>query len=398
MTSPRTLIASALKERSAFDIIAASPEPATFTGDLLTIWRSLAAYYSRDERVESCRADNLLALVWEGVANPKGRKRLGEALDEIGQIDASPGNVREGLRIAARDRIGTQLAVALSAKKPREAVDQLIGEYQETFVSEAATDELTYEEALRSRLDAKGRIEIRPLALNKALGGGVFPGHHIILAARPEIGKSALAVTMAVGFARKGHKVLYFCNEDPAADLMVRAITALTKKPRTEVSATVLDEALKQGLGNLRFVDIAPGSLAEIEGHIRRNKPAVIVVDQLRNIHAGGKSENMTQRLDAVAQGVRALAKRYALVAVSVTQAGDSARNKVILDDGDIDNSNTGIPAAADVLALIGANEEMKSNGSRMITLAKNKVTGLHTSVAVHLDAVTSLVRSGDAA
>jgi hypothetical protein len=29
-------------------------------------------------------------------------------------------------------------------------------------------------------------------------------------------------------------------------------------------------------------------------------------------------------------------------------EAGDSARDKVILDDGDIDNSNTGIPAAAD--------------------------------------------------
>ena len=398
MSSPRTLIAASLKDRGSYDLVRASAEPATFTGELAQIWRALGEYYDRDEQVESCVLDNLRPLVLQGVANPKGRKRLEELLGEVGEIDASPSNVREGIRIAARERLGTQLAVALSARKTREEVDALIGSWQETFVDESSEKELTYEEALRSRLDAKGRIEIRPLSLNKALGGGVFPGHHIIVAARPEIGKSALAVTMAVGFARKGHKVLYFCNEDPAADLMVRAITALTKQPRENVTAQVLGSAMKQGLGNLRFVDIAPGSLAEIEGHIRKHKPGVVVVDQLRNVHAGGKSENMTQRLDAVAQGVRALAKRYGVVAVSVTQAGDSARDKVILDDGDIDNSNTGIPAAADVLALIGANDEMKANGSRMITLAKNKITGLHTSITVHLDAVTSLVRSGDAA
>ncbi len=395
MTSPRTLLAAAVRDRAAFDAIAASPEPATFTGDILTIWRAVSAYYHRDEQVESCVLDNLCALVLEGVAAPKSRKRLSEAVAEIGTVDASPGNVRESLRIAARDRIGTQLAVALSARKSREEVDTLIGSYQETYASDDAAEELTYEEALRSRLDVRGRLEGRPLALNKSLGGGVLPGHHVILFARPELGKSAMAITMAVGFARKGHKVAYFCNEDPAADLMVRAITALTKKAREEITPTILDDALKQGLGNLRFVDIAPGSLAEIEGHVRRLKPAVIVVDQLRNIHAG-KTENMTQRLDTVAQGVRALGKRYGMVTVSVTQAGDSARNKAILDDGDIDNSNTGIPAAADVLVGIGASQEMLASGVRMLNLCKNKVTGRHDQMSVRLDPVTSLVRSAE--
>jgi archaellum biogenesis ATPase FlaH len=395
LTSPRTLIAAAIKDRPAFDIIAASDEPGTFTGDLLTIWRALGEYYVRDESVESCCVDNLRALVLEGVANPKGRKRLVEALDEVGAIDASPGNVREGIRIAARERIGTKLAVALSARKAREEVDQLIGKWQETFVADEGDKELTYGEALRSRLDVKGRLEVRPLALNKSLGGGVLPGHNIILFGRPERGKSAMAVTMAVGFARRGHKVLYFCNEDPAADLMVRAITAMTKKPREAAGGEALISALHNGLGNLKFIDIAPGSLAEIEGHIRRNKPAVIVVDQLRNIHAG-KTENMTQRLDTVAQGVRALAKRYGLVAVSVTQAGDSGRDKSILDDGDIDSSNTGIPAAADVLIGIGASAAQVANGSLTLALCKNKVTGRHDVINVTLDPITSLVRSAE--
>lgn len=393
MTSPRTLIAASIKDRGAFDAVAGSQEPAAFTGDLQKIWRTLVEYYRRDPAVESCVLDNLRALVLEGVANPKGRKRLEEALGEIGTLDASPGNVRESLRVVARERIGTQLAVALSARKPREEVDALIGAWQETFATDESEDELSYEDALRSRLDAKGRIEVRPLALNKSLGGGVLPGHNITMFARPEIGKSAMAITMGVGFARKGHKVLYFCNEDPAADLMVRAITVFTKQRREGIEYGQLMDALKQGLGNLRFVDIAPGSLAEIEGHVRKHRPAVIIVDQIRNVHAG-KTENMTQRLDTVAQGIRALGKRYGMVTVSVTQAGDSGRGKSILDDGDIDNSNTGIPAAADVLIGIGASEAQLANGSRTLSLCKNKVTGKHDIINVTLDPVTSLVRS----
>lgn len=395
MTSPRTLIAASLKDRRAFDAVAASQEPAAFTGDLLTIWRALEDYYRRDAAVQSCVLDTLRAIALEGVANPKSRKRLGEALTEIGALDASADNVRESLRIVARERIGTQLAVALSARRGRDEVETLIGAWQETFVTDEGDEELTYEAALTSRLDPKGRLEVRPLVLNKSLGGGVLPGHNITMFARPELGKSAMGITMAVGFARKGHKVLYFCNEDPAADLMVRAITVFTKKPREIVEYGQLMEALKLGLGNLRFVDIAPGSLAEIEGHVRKHKPAVIVVDQIRNVHAG-KSENMTQRLDTVAQGIRALGKRYGMVTVSITQAGDSARGKSILDDGDIDSSNTGIPAAADVLIGIGATETQIANGSRTLSLCKNKVTGRHDVVNVTLDPATSLVRSAE--
>lgn len=395
MTSPRTLIAASIQDRGAFDAVAASDEPSAFTGDLLTIWRTLGDYYERDADAKVASVDNLAALAVASVANPKGRKRLHEAIGELGALPCSPANIRQALCDVRRERVGTRLAVALSARKPREEVDALIAEWQETWTPPEEEKELSYEDALKSRNDTSQRMQVYPLRLNKELGGGVLPGHHIILFARPEIGKTACAITMAVGFARKGHKVLYLTNEDPAADLMVRAITAITKKPRTEIDSATLNEALKAGLANIKFVDIAPGSLAEIEQNIRRFGPACVVVDQLRNVHAG-KTENLTQRLDAVAQGIRALAKRYSLVAVSCTQAGDSARDQAILDDGDIDSSNTGIPAAADVLIGVGATGAMSAEGSRMMTLCKNKVAGTHNNFTVRLDPILSLVRSFD--
>jgi archaellum biogenesis ATPase FlaH len=395
LISPATLLAASIKDRRSFDAVKASGESDSFTGDHLLIWSTLCAYYARDIEVLACAPDNLAALAVAGVAAPKSRKRLHQAIEDLGGLPASPENIREAIAGVRRERVGTRLAVALSSRKAREEVDALIAEWQETWTPVEEEKELTYEEALRSRNDTSARMTVYPLRLNKELGGGVLPGHHIILFARPEQGKSACAITMAVGFARKGHRVLYLTNEDPKADLMTRAITAITKKPRGEITSEVLTDALKAGLSNVRFVDVAPGSLAEIEAHVRRDLPAVMVIDQLRNIHAG-KTENLTQRLDTVAQGIRALAKRYGLVAISVTQAGDSARDKAILDDGDIDSSNTGIPAAADVLLGIGGTAAMRAEGSLMMTLCKNKVAGTHNHFTVRIDPLLSLVRSYD--
>lgn len=393
MISPRTLIAAAIASRSAFDAVNASDESNQFTGDLATIWRTLRDYYKRDGNVASCDVGNLTALAVANLADGKKRKKLAASIDEIAALPASPDNVREAIREVRRERLGTRLAVALSARKPREEVDALIGEWQETFAPVEDEKELTYEEALRSRNDTSARMVVYPLRLNKELGGGVLPGHHIILFARPEYGKTACAITMAVGFAKKGHKVLYLTNEDPAADLMVRAITAFTKKPSTETTSEALINALKSGLSNIKFIDLSPGSLSEIEGHVRKWGPRVLVVDQLRNIQAG-KTENLTQRLDNVAQGIRAIGKRYSLVPVSLTQAGDSARDKAILDDGDIDSSNTGIPAAGHVLIGVGRTPQMAAEGTLMFTLCKNKVAGTHNHFTVRLDPLLSLVRS----
>jgi len=92
---------------------------------------------------------------------------------------------------------------------------------------------------------------------------------------------------------------------------------------------------------------------------------------------------------------MRALIKRYNLVGVSIHQAGDSATNKLVLERGDVYMSNTSLPGDADVLIGIGANPAFKEEGRRMISLAKNKVSGVHDYWPVvfdeHLSKVVSI-------
>jgi predicted ATP-dependent serine protease len=226
----------------------------------------------------------------------------------------------------------------------------------------------------------------------------LLPGHHMTIFARPEIGKSAIALNIAVMAASRGFNVLYLGNEDPARDLMFRAIQLFTGMSWSAVQEQLPDAltlAQKRGLHKLLFRELAPGSVTEIDRLVRKHRPALFIVDQIRNITAGTKgADNLTQRLDMAAQGIRNIAKRNASRAISITQAGDSARNKIVLDDGDVDSSNTGIPGACDVLIGVGCNEVMRDAGQRMLTLAKNKVGAVHGHFEVTMDPITLKIKS----
>lgn len=211
-------------------------------------------------------------------------------------------------------------------------------------------------------------------------------------------GKSALALSMAVGFARRGHKVLYVINEDAVQDLMLRAISCMTGRTydiMEQAPDEAEAEAIRLGIGNLVMRELAPGTLGELEKLVRQHKPAVLVVDQLRNID-GKKSSNNTERLDKVAQGVRAIGKRYKLATISVTQGADSGRDKAYLDTGDIDSSNVGIPGAADVLVGVGMNDALYRAGQRVLSLCKNKLTGKHAHITVNIRPEISRFTTGD--
>jgi hypothetical protein len=87
---------------------------------------------------------------------------------------------------------------------------------------------------------------------------------------------------------------------------------------------------------------------------------------------------------------MRNIAKKYDAVAITVTQAGDSAEGKAVLDMGDVDSSNTGIPGACDVLLGIGATEQHKEQGLRILSLSKNKLGGVHDSFPVRFNPAIS--------
>lgn len=354
----------------------------------------LREYYDRDSGTLHVDRTLIAELIASEVTNEKHVDRFLSIIDEAIAFDTSDANVKQVVLQAKVREVGQELAMAIANGKEH---DTLVEEYKE-LLRYTDLDQLmqkgveVYTDADMDTLlaednDPSGRLVVYPLALNERLDGGMRGSDHLTLFARPEMGKTAAVCTMAGGFARQGAPGIVFNNEERISRLYLRQISNLTGLTANEIRAD--PEKAKQlaesvGFGNIRFISLSPGSLRQIEEFVDKYQPKWFIVDQLRNLEI--KSESRTNQLEAAATGIRNIGKKYNTVTISITQAGDSAEGKSVLSMGDVDYSNTGIPAQCDVLLGIGATEEQKQQNIRVFSLAKNKLGGDHEAFPVRMN------------
>lgn len=397
----RHVLSSTIKSREAFNRVQKHVHNEDFSEQGNVVWAGICEYYDADSTAHSVDGEILADAVARGVAVDKHKDMFRRLVSGLVEFDASPANVVTDLIDTKRERIGHQLAAALLSG---DSAYRLLEEYNEILDCKTLDDEGTddtrqgysVEDLVAGDFDRGNLIRIYPESLNDRLDGGVKPGHHIVLFARPEMGKTMFTIEMMAGFARQGLTVLYIGNEDPIADINMRVVNRLSGMTKLEVinlpkKADAI--ARKNGYELLILKGLAPGTTREITNLVELHKPDVLVLDQLRNLSM--RQDNYVLALEAAAKQARQWAKRYSCVVVSVTQAGDSATNKVVLDMGDVDFSNTGIPSQADVMIGLGGNEIHQRNGELVVSLPKNKVSGRHeyfaVSVEPHLSRVLSL-------
>ena len=305
--------------------------------------------------------------------------------------EVSTENIVSELRTLQRRKIKDELAAAFTAEDNEEIIDTLLTSYSAALNAEDIDKSSTYSSpsavtVLRER-GTESTIKLSPPALNDAIGGGVLRKHHIVVFARPEVGKTAFCGELIAGFLQQGLRVLYTGNEDPPADIIVRLMSRLLGQSTNAVEANPAKaDALLPSCNwhNFTFIELTPGTPRELEALIKKHKPDVLLVDQIRNINTTEK--NRVLQLETVAQFVRNLGKKYNALTVSVTQAGESAEGKLVLGLTDTDFSNTGIPSTADLMIGIGCNGDYEKRGHRVLAFPKNKINGEHSSILVTLD------------
>jgi KaiC/GvpD/RAD55 family RecA-like ATPase len=198
--------------------------------------------------------------------------------------------------------------------------------------------------------------------------------------------KTGTVINIACGGAREGKKVLYGINEDRPEDIIIRKVSNLsgmTKRQIHDNPQLANKLAYENGFGNITVISMSPGSLSQLESSIEKYQPDIVVVDQLRNLKV--KADNRVNQLEYAATGVRNLGKAADVLMVSVTQAGDSADGKAVLEMGDVDFSNTGIPAQADLMLGVGVTPELEAEGLRVFSMPKNKISGDHGNFPVRV-------------
>jgi len=398
----RNILASVLRSREAYERIANHVADGDLTDQGRIIYDAIERYYNNDPACSSADPALIAESVGRRVAGDKHREVFSGLVSQLSEHECSPANIVEDFIEHRKHVAGNQLATALLAGDQagiQAALDSYIGvadldlsggDADSTIVAGQSLTELFGE-----TFDTANLIKVYPESLNRRLDGGLKRGHHLVIFARPEMGKTMTVVNMMGGFAQDGRKVLYIGNEDPIADVAMRLTNRLTGLTKFDVlrDLELADQlARERGYENIVMVPLAPGTPREITALLEKYEPDVLVLDQLRNLNMN--SDHFTQSLEKAATQARNWAKRYNCVVVSVTQAGDSASGKSILDLGDCDSSNTGIPAQADVMLGIGATDQHVARSELVFSLPKNKVSGKHEYFSVQAHPTVSKLTS----
>lgn len=395
------ILGGMIASREMWSTIIPHIEAKEFSPEGALILEKINEYYNTDGQAGQVDRDILAARIERSVQSNKLSKALIGILRNLPSDVSGINLVREVLGLKAHNT-GLRLAARLAAGKHDDETSRLMGEYNELALKDGFTKEeeedyqnVSITELLAKHFDRSKLIQIWPPELNNQLDGGAKPGHHVLVFAPTEMGKTLFVLNMVAGFLKQNLKVLYVGNEDTPPDIIMRLASRLTGMTKHEIEADPkrAEEILaRRNWGNFILSSLAPGTFPQINRLVDTYKPVVVILDQLGNISV--TSDNAVAGLERAAKDARALAKKRKVLVVSVAQAADSASGKRYLDRGDVHNSNIGIPGQIDLMIGLGADAEMEGRNLRVISLAKNKLSGDHTPITITIDPTLSKVVS----
>ena len=197
---------------------------------------------------------------------------------------------------------------------------------------------------------------------------GLHAGELVILAARPSMGKTALALNIAAHAAMEAKiPVAVFSLEMSAEALVTRM---LCSEARVDIQAVRTGRLVEGDLGHLSmsagrlfdapiFIDESPSiSVLEMRSKARRlkseQKIGLIIVDYIQMMESAGRSENRQQEIAGISRSLKALAKelRIPVLVLSQLSRAPEARGDRRPQLSDLRESGA-IEQDADVVAFI---------------------------------------------
>ncbi|HBA66205.1 replicative DNA helicase [Methylotuvimicrobium buryatense] len=164
---------------------------------------------------------------------------------------------------------------------------------------------------------------------------GLQPSDLIIVAGRPSMGKTTIAMNMAENVAIKGDKpVAVFSMEMPGDSLAMRMMSSLGRIDQHKIRTGKLDDdewpRLTSAINLLAetklFIDDTPAlTPTEVRSRARRlmrehGQLGLIVLDYLQLMQSPASGDNRVQQISDISRGLKALAKELNVPVIALSQ------------------------------------------------------------------------------
>ena len=401
-----SILAALIQSREAYDAVVPYHDDGDFSDMGELIFKELVKYYKRDSTASHMDTKSLLSRLTR--LYPKHVDKFDSFLSKL--TDVSVDNILDDYRDMKSDSLGELIGGYLLAKDHGKAAPllEMYNSIQADGLQNEVDAPIVYADAsvdmFAESLTTANRIPIAPRELNEAFDGGLIVGSHTLVYAPPETGKTAFAINTAYSIAcnkrtRDGDKCLYIGNEEAADMYLMRLLCRFTQWDAERVQEDregAMKLARKRGWGNLIFVHLSPGTVAQVQALILEHQPKVCVIDQLSNLILGGKGKEpeKTQLLEKLAYAMRMFYSRNRVAGVSMSQADEKAIGKLYLTIKDVYYSNIGVQGQTDAMIGIGMNAEYQASGRRILNITKNKLGGKHIAIPVQLNQKISAFKS----
>ena len=393
----QTILGAALNSDSSAQLVTAKLSPQDF-------------YFPRNEMIFTALADAILkdeptdAVT---IASKIDHDRTGGApyLFQLIEVACLPAHVEHHIQTlktaSAKRRLGSA-GLAIQQLSEAEDLEQALNEAQAYLdgVIDADSDEAKrVAETIDATMDRF--IEIQEGTAPKGLMTGFYdldeitsglqPGQMVIVAARPGVGKSTLAVDIMRHLSiHEGIPTAIFSLEMSTHEINTRILAS---------EANVDIKRMRQGrmrsedwdrVAKARetldaaplFIDESPENtvmdiVAKTKMMVKRHGVKLIVVDYLQLLHSGKREESRQQEVAGFSRALKLLAKSAGIPVIAVAQLNrESERNDSKPKPSDLRESGA-LEQDADVILLLHREDMKHSDGERAgevdVIVAKNR-------------------------
>jgi replicative DNA helicase len=170
---------------------------------------------------------------------------------------------------------------------------------------------------------------------------GLQPGEMIIVAARPSMGKTALALNIAENMVMAGTPVGMFSLEMSRQQLVQRLLSSRAAVSGHKIRRNMLSESDMQAIiracdelmQSPFYIDDTPGlSIMQLRAKARRLKQShnigAVIIDYMQLMTSGKRAESRQQEVSEISRGIKALARELNVPVICLSQLNRAAEQR----------------------------------------------------------------------